>query len=194
MLVVFSMQLEGTTMTTAYQQPSARPLRSLFFVLAVLVLGMALSASAPQTAVRTDGEEVFARVCATCHQVDPPADMQSAKPTAPPMKMIVRRYMMINETEEAAHARIVAWLKGPSAEKSLMPPHAITEHGLMPPVQLSEEERVAVASFVLGLLEAPMQGMGQGMGMMHQHGQADSTNAGQGMMNGMQMGLDMQGM
>ena len=29
------------------------------------------------------------------------------------MKMIVRRYMMINESEEAAQERIVEWLKGP---------------------------------------------------------------------------------
>jgi mono/diheme cytochrome c family protein len=190
----------GTTMTTAHHQHSAHPLRSLVFFVTLVVIGLMLSASRPAAQSFTDGEEVFARVCATCHQVDPPADMQAQKPIAPPMKMIVRRYMMVNESEEAAHARIVAWLQGPSADKSIMPPMAIEEHGLMPPVVLTEEERTAVASYVLSLHEAGMPGMGQmkgmdhsqmgqmngeGQGMQHQHGQQMNMEGGMTMDEGM---------
>ena len=185
-------------MNTAQPSHTDHPLRSLIFFVTLVVIGLVLSAARPAAQSFTDGEEVFGRVCATCHQVDPPADMQAEKPIAPPMKMIVRRYMMANETEEAAHARIVEWLQGPSAEKSLMPPMAIEEHGLMPPVVLTEEERTAVASYVLSLHEAGMPGMGQmhrmgepqaGQGMQHQMHQMDATGQGQGMM--MQHGKDM---
>ena len=177
-------------MNTAQHSHSVHPLRSLVLFVTVVVIGLVLSASRPPAPSMTDGEEVFDRVCATCHQVDPPADMTAEKPLAPPMKMIVRRYMMANETEEAAHARIVEWLKGPSEDKSLMPPMAIDEHGLMPPIELTEEERTAVATYVLKLQEAGMPGM------MHQMNQMEHQGQDQGMMmqhgKQMQSGEDMQ--
>ena len=89
-----------------------RPLSSILFVLLVIALAIVISAMAPSPQPSLTGEEVLNRVCATCHAVNPPAEA-GTKPIAPPMKMIVRRYMMINESEEAAQERIVEWLKGP---------------------------------------------------------------------------------
>lgn len=184
-------------MRTMHQSHPAHPLRSLFFILAIVVLGLVLSASGPlpQSGMQTDGEEVFGRVCATCHQVDRPTEADAPEPIAPPMRMIVRRYMMVNETEEAAHARIVEWLKGPSAEKSQMPAMAIEHHGLMPPVVLTEDERTAVATYVLSLHEDGMPGMqmqnGEGQGMQHQHGQQKAEGEGMQMGEGMSMGEGM---
>ena len=173
-----------TTLQPYQHQSGPHPLRVLVFVLMVIILALMISALGPVTQSPANGEEVFKQVCATCHTVDRPTDMEAAKPIAPPMKMIVRRYMMVNETEAAAHARIVTWLEGPSEEKSIMPPMAIEEHGLMPPVVLTEEERIAVASYVLSLHEPGMQGM---QGMRHDMpNRADSSNGmgmnGQGMM------------
>jgi len=124
------------------------------------------------------GEEVFKRVCSTCHTIDRPTDSE-VEPIAPPMRMVARRYLMMTESPEVANARIIEWLEGPDAEKSLMPPMAIEHHGLMPPVVLTEEERVAVAEFVLSLNEGEEGGMMNGM--QHQ-GQKKGEGEGQGMM------------
>lgn len=191
--------------------------RTLAFALLVIIIAMMISAltflrvhpaslsedvdDSPFTLVAlqmVDGEEVFNRVCTTCHTVDRPTDMET-EPIAPPMKMIVRRYTMSTDSPEEAHTRIVEWLKKPDAEKSLMPAMAIEHHGLMPPVVLTEEERTAVAEYVLtlaepgeGMMQGKMHQMGEGEGMMHQNGdgqgmqgmQHQMGNNGQGMMQG----------
>ncbi len=168
-----------------HQEHINHPLRFFAFTLIVLILAMLIMASSQLSPRPVDGKEVFDRVCTTCHQIDPPAammaKMQSAdsdsmsaetaadKPIAPPMKMIASRYLAAHETEAEAAASIRSWLEGPSEEKSLMPAMAIAEHGLMPPVNLTEEERNAVASYVLTLGSSDMQSMMQGM-MNGKHG------------------------
>lgn len=167
------------------------------FVLLVIILALMVSALGPASPSPTNGEEVFKRVCATCHTIDRPTDMEADKPAAPPMKMVVRRYMMVNESEEAAHARIVTWLEGPKEDKSIMPPMAIAEHGLMPPVVLTEEERNAVASYVLTLHEPGMPAMDgmpgmNGMpGMRHHMPNPSDTSKGMGVMGLMGSGQGM---
>lgn len=168
-------------------------MRTLFFALLVIGIAMLLAAalippshsssttSGQDDAVRTislslvDGEEVFNRVCSTCHTIDRPAETEQ-EPLAPPMRMVARRYVMMTESTETATARIVEWLEGPDAEKSLMPPMAIEHHGLMPPVVLTEEERSAVATFVVSLNEAQEGQMMHGEGNGHmKHGEGEGN-------------------
>ena len=186
-------------MRMAYHHPrkqNHRPLRTLVFALLVIVLALLVAATtflntrpAPIPDSESNvfvtasfqvntGEEVFKRVCSTCHTIDRPTDSE-VEPIAPPMRMVARRYLMMTESPEVANARIIEWLEGPDAEKSLMPPMAIEHHGLMPPVVLTEEERVAVAEFVLSLNEGEEGGMMNGM--QHQ-GQKKGEGEGQGMM------------
>lgn len=184
-----------------HQEHINHPIRALVFTLIVLVFAMMISAAGQLAQRSVDGKEVFNRVCATCHQVDPPASMMGRmqqgasetmsdgvemdKPIAPPMSMIASRYLAAHETAEEAARSIETWLEGPSEDKSLMPAMAIQEHGLMPPVVLTEEERVAVAAYVLTLGSDEVRGRMQGM-MNGQHNmngmKADSTR---GMMHRM---------
>jgi cytochrome c553 len=176
-----------STVSHQQEKQSHHRIRALLFALIVIAIAMMVAAvlflpSRPtdvtasdssyfQTAsmVLTDGEEVFNRVCATCHDMDRSEDAEE-EPIAPPMRMIARRYAMMTESAEMATARIVEWLEGPDAEKSLMPPMAIEHHGLMPPVVLTEEERSAVAAFVVALNDDATQGMQHGEGMQHGRG------------------------
>ena len=211
---VFINERTVATMKMAYQHqnnPARHPVRALLFALLVILVALLVSAGSflgvdalPQSDDSSvimlvaqeaiDGEEVFNRVCSTCHTIDRPEDSE-VEPLAPPMRMVVRRYLMATESSEEANARIIEWLKGPDAEKSLMPAMAIEHHGLMPPVVLTEDERIAVAEFVLTLADEAGQGMmnGEMEGKMDHQGMKQGE--GQGMMNGEMEGkMDHQGM
>lgn len=94
------------------------------------------------TAVEDRGKEVFDTICSSCHSLAPP-------PTkAPPMIMIAGHYVDARTTEDAAMEAMRAWLAGPSADKSLLPAHAVERFGLMPPLVLPEDDRDAVVAYV----------------------------------------------
>jgi len=174
-----------STASHQHDKHSHHRIRALLFALIVIAIAMmvatvqflpsrptaitASDSSYIQTVslVLTEGEEVFNRVCTTCHEMDRSEDAEK-EPIAPPMRMIARQYAMMTESPEMDTARIVEWLKGPDAEKSLMPPMAIEHHGLMPPVVLTEDERTAVAAFVVALNDDDTQGMQHGREKKHQ--------------------------
>ena len=104
----------------------------------------AASASAQQTPAQPDGSAVFEMVCAMCHSVAPPATL------APPMSHAAAYYLRRYPNGDSAAAAIVAYLKAPAAEKSLLPAHAIERFGLMPAqAHLSDAQLSAVARYVL---------------------------------------------
>ncbi|MGB0651542.1 MAG: c-type cytochrome [Rhodothermales bacterium] len=171
--------------------PRNHPIRTLVFVVIVIIIAMMVSAltflrtnpvsvtQSPDAGIFsavalhvTDGEEVFNRVCTTCHTIDRPTDVER-EPIAPPMKMIAQRYIRMTESSEDARSRVEMWLEQPDAEQSLMPAMAIEHHGLMPPVMLTEAERTAVAVYVLSLVEPRCEKM---MGQKHQMQEGSGTN------------------
>lgn len=133
-----------------------------------------------------DGKQIFEAVCAQCHAVEPPPKL------APPMSHVARHYLEDSDPEQARE-RIAAWLPAPSAERSLLPGHAIATWGLMPPLELSPSQARAVAAFVLTLADTVghqgmrmgQSGMGMGRGMMMHHDSAGPMGRGMGMGRGM---------
>ena len=144
-------------------KPMASAVRFLVLLLIVLLATLLLSAFQQTDSVqlKTDeGERVFNEVCSTCHQMDPPASMENGKPIAPPMKMILRHYQMKYDSTEALQNALTSWLEAPDAERSALPAMAIEEHGLMPPLTITEEERTAVVQYLISLLsEDGMEGV-----------------------------------
>ena len=123
------------------------------------------------------GKQLVTTVCVACHTEQPPPKL------APPLAHVSQRYRMQHGGDrEKALARIVAWIKAPAKEKSLMPPMAIERFGLMAPLPLPDSQLHAAAAYVWSLSEgdSAMAGMGMegGMGGMR----------GMGNMRGMQHG------
>jgi mono/diheme cytochrome c family protein len=116
------------------------------------------------------GRAVFERNCTVCHSIDPPPV------AAPPMSHIARHYRAAEPDRDTAIRRIAAWIVAPSASASVLPAHAVEEWGLMPPLVLPEEERRAVAAYVLTLEDAHPRGP-MGGGMQHRHGQTARISA-----------------
>ena len=100
--------------------PRNHPIRTLVFVVIVIIIAMMVSAltflrTNPVSVTQspdagffsavalhvTDGEEVFNRVCTTCHTIDRPTDVER-EPIAPPMKMIAQRYIRMTESSKDA--------------------------------------------------------------------------------------------
>ncbi len=110
---------------------------------------------------QNEGQAVFEMVCAMCHSVQPPPK------AAPPMSHAAAYYARHYANADSAAAAIVAYLKEPSAEKSLLPPHAIERFGLMPSQgHLKDAQLHAVARYVLTLADSMhMRG-----GMNHEGG------------------------
>lgn len=118
-------------------------MRSIRLMVGLLVLS-AVPAAAQQTPAQPEGQTVFEMVCAMCHSVTPPARL------APPISHAAAYYLRKHETPDSAAAAIVAYLKAPSAETSVLPAHAIERFGLMPPQShLSDDQLNAVARYVL---------------------------------------------
>lgn len=110
-----------------------------------------------------DGKMLYELVCAMCHTLEPPPTL------APPISHAAAYYYHRFETEEEAVAAMVAFLREPSEETSLLPARAIERFGLMPPqAHLSEEQLTAVARYSLTLADTTH---GRGMGDHdHDHG------------------------
>ncbi|NQV73761.1 c-type cytochrome [bacterium] len=151
-------------------KPVAGTVRFLVLLLIVFLATLLLSAfqQTNSNQLKTDeGERVFNQVCSTCHQMDPPASMENGKPIAPPMKMILRHYQMKYDSTEALQNALTSWLEAPDKERSALPAMAIEEHGLMPPLTITEEERTAVVQYLVSLLsEEGMEGMNGMQGKM----------------------------
>lgn len=103
---------------------------------------MVASVSGASAAAVVDGRAVFAQVCAACHSVQPPPVK------APPMSHVARHYRDRFTTESASVAAIVAWVRAPSAERSVLPAHARERFGVMPPLALPDAQLHAVARYV----------------------------------------------
>lgn len=118
-------------------------MRAIRLLVGLTVLS-AVPAAAQQTPAQPEGRAVFEMVCAMCHSVAPPAKL------APPMSHAAAYYLRKHESPDSAAAAIVAYLKLPSAETSVLPAHAIERFGIMPPQShLSAEQLQAVARYVL---------------------------------------------
>jgi cytochrome c len=111
------------------------------------------------------GEATYRAVCSACHTIDAPPS------AAPPMSHVARHYRDAIPDTDAAVARIAAFVRDPAAERSVLPAHAVERWGLMPPLDLPEEQLRAVAAYVLSLPEdAGMDRQPHGGGHRHGHG------------------------
>lgn len=108
----------------------------------------------------TDGGEIFQAVCSSCHSVDPPAI------AAPPMSHVARHYREAVADEKEGIARIADWIGSPAVDRSLLPAHAVERWGLMPPLILSEEQRLTVAAHVWAM---GAENAGHGGHRQHMH-------------------------
>ena len=118
---------------------------------------------ATDTALLARGKAIVGTIYSACHTEQPPPK------TAPPLSHVARRYRIMAGDSAAALARLTAWIAAPAKDRSLMPAMAIDRFGLMAPLPLPEEQRLAAAAYVLSLADSA-QGM-QGMqGMQHMPG------------------------
>lgn len=131
-------------------------------------------AEAAAEQAQSTGEKLFNATCATCHSVQPPANL------APPMAMIMQHYRKALDSDEAIRTTVMEWVVDPAKERSLMPAMAIEHHGLMPPITtLSNDELHEITTYLL-TLKPEKGGMGMGGGQGMRHGKKD----GQGMQHG----------
>lgn len=128
--------------------------------LALLSGGAAVAGAqgtAPDSAVLAQGKQLVTTVCAACHTEQPPAKL------APPLAHVSHRYRtQLKGDRDATLDRIVAWIKAPAKDRSLMPPMAIERFGLMAPLPLPDEQLHAAAAYLWSLSEGE-----RGMGMEH---------------------------
>lgn len=129
-----------------------RPFRSLL-ALTTLALGATTlsaqgttSATAP-AADTAAGRHVFELVCAACHVMDPPYAV------APPMSHVARHYRQKYPTREEFMARVVSFVRTPSADSSALGAHAIERFGLMPALPLLGEQHLQAVAAYLWTLE-----------------------------------------
>lgn len=113
--------------------------------------------TAPDSAQLAQGKQLVTTVCAACHTEQPPAKL------APPLAHVSHRYRtQLKGDRDATLDRIVAWIKAPAKDRSLMPPMAIERFGLMAPLPLPDEQLRAAAAYLWSLSEGE-----RGMGMEH---------------------------
>jgi len=122
-------------------------LRLLLPVLVALPMSV-LPLAAQHGTPPPDGAELFQLVCAMCHSIDPPALL------APPMSHAAGYYLRAHGEGGAAELAMVAFLKDPAAERSLLPAHAVERFGLMPAQgHLSDTQLLAVVRYALSLAD-----------------------------------------
>lgn len=103
-------------------------------------IAAALNANLPQNATAS---ELVTSVCAVCHPLQPPPTL------APPLNMVVRHYMEVFADTRRAEEAIAEWLVAPDPERSGLPEHAIERFGIMPPILLAQDQREAVAKYLI---------------------------------------------
>jgi len=112
----------------------------LMLVPTLIIFGIA--ADKGQTDQQLDqGKAVFDKSCSLCHSYGPPPKI------APPMVGISQHYHdnFTNAETEKAIAHMVDFIKNPSKEKSMLLPIGLEKWGLMPAMNLPDEDLRAVA-------------------------------------------------
>ena len=121
----------------------------------LLTAGSGTQADTSFAARLARGKHTVQTVCASCHSESPPAK------TAPPFRMIAMHYRRGTADTLAAAAAIVAYVRAPAAERSLLPPTVIRRFGLMPALPLGDDKLGDAALYILSLHEGgAMRGMG----------------------------------
>jgi cytochrome c len=113
-----------------------------FFIICVPLTLPVTYAGEHNHALFDQGKAVYDKVCATCHNYLPPPK------AAPPLLGISGHYHQAFADPDKAIAHIVDYIKQPAAEKSMLPPMARQQWGLMAPLPLPDEELKAVAYWV----------------------------------------------
>jgi len=90
------------------------------------------------------GKAVFEKSCSLCHTYGPPPKI------APPMVGISQHYHenFKDADAEKAVAHMVDFIKSPSKEKSMLLPIGLEKWGLMPAMNLPDEELRAAAYWI----------------------------------------------
>jgi len=145
-----------------YHLTGVRTMR-IKLALAAACCVLATPAAGQQPAAdHAEGKAVFDMVCAMCHSVTPPAKL------APPISHAAGFYAQRFADADSAVSAMVAYLKEPDAEKSLLPAHAVERYGLMQSQgHLSDAQLRAVARYVLTLSDMEhtrMHGQGNEQG------------------------------
>lgn len=173
----------------------SRTLKGIVISSSIAATGFLLPLSAMAQDNPVSGVELFETHCASCHLGEARGDDR----LAPPAFAVQNHYFGQYNTEEAFVSAVVRWLEEPSEDKALMP-GAVSKFGLMPPVDLTDDERLALGQFLFNAKfdipgwyeehyreehgEAPPSG---GMGMMG-HGHGEGMGQGKGMGQGRGMG------
>lgn len=148
-------------------------MRTTFYLptLTLALASVSVAASAQRAVADSvqlaQGKQLVSTVCVACHTEQPPPKL------APPLAHVSRRYRMQHQGDrDKALERIVAWIKAPAKEKSLMPAMAIERFGLMAPLPLPDEQLRAAAAYVWSLSEGEtgMPGMSGMNGMQEMPG------------------------
>ena len=101
------------------------------------------------------GRQTVQTVCASCHSESPPAK------SAPPFRMIATHYRRGTADSLAAAAAIVAYVRAPAAERSLLPPMVVRRFGLMPALPIGADKLGDAALYILSLQQrGGMRGSG----------------------------------
>ena len=113
-----------------------------------VLLGVTLSVCASAND-NPDGSALFLENCGSCH-----GQSQSAGGrVAPPMVAVKDHYQRVHAEKAAFVSALSGWVLERSPDKSLMP-GAISRFGLMPSLEISGQDLVAIAEFVF---EEPME-------------------------------------
>lgn len=107
-----------------------------------LAPGMGIEAMASDA---VDGAALFVNHCGACHGQS--AGQSPEDRSAPPMVAVKDHYIRALADKEAFVAAVAGWIREQSEDKTLMP-GAIRRFGIMPPLELSEEDAIAIAEFV----------------------------------------------
>ncbi|MCB1383831.1 MAG: cytochrome c [Notoacmeibacter sp.] len=146
--------------------------------LAALALA-SLSLLSPQQAGAADGKALFEEHCATCHM---PAEGASHDDlVAPPIFGVAMKYAQAHGDEAATAQAIKDWIMKPEEGRSVMP-QWVARFGLMPPLELSEDDASAIAAYVATaeFSQPNGPGMGHGPGMDHGSGMDHGPGMGKG--------------
>lgn len=87
------------------------------------------------------GKEVYESLCMACHATEGPATV------APPIFAVKNHVIQVYPERDDFVKRVVEWVKAPNADDPLMP-GAVRKFGLMPAMELADEELTAVAEFL----------------------------------------------
>ncbi|MCB1419853.1 MAG: cytochrome c [Notoacmeibacter sp.] len=112
-------------------------------LVALAVSAATLCLAAPAGAA--DGKTLFEENCASCHM---PAEGTSHDDlAAPPIFGVAMQYGRAYGDEAAVAEAIRDWILKPEEDRSIMP-QWIARFGLMPPLDLSEQDASAIAAYV----------------------------------------------